>query len=128
MFVLAAAAALLAGASADAQQYPLRLPAGTAAKPQRGTTPPPHVEAPEAMYPANPLYSPVPIAFTYLPAIVMSDGTVWANFGHGYVQVRTACRQPRQLDSRGFDTRRRRQRETTPCYARNTHGSLVVVR
>ena len=128
ILVATAAAVLWAAASAGAQQYPLRLPQGTSAQPQRGTSPPPRVETPAVEYPANPLYSPYPLAYTYIPAILMSDGTVWANFGHGYVQVQTACRQPRVFDSRGMQTARRRERVQTPCYTRLQNGSLVVTR
>lgn len=45
--------------------------------------------------PGQPQFSPVfprqPIVFTYIPAILMSDGTVLANFGFGYEPVTRAC-------------------------------------
>lgn len=125
--VAAAALACLAGV-AGAQTYPLTLPAGTSAQPQRGTSPPPRVAEPGPQYPANPLYPAFPVSVTWIPAILMSDGTVWANFGNGYVQVRTACRQPRVIDSRGTRTTTRRERSEMPCYSRNAQGSLVVTR
>ena len=134
ILAIAAAGVLFAAASASAQQYPLRLPQGTSAQPQRVTSPPPRAETPDVRYPANPLYpgdalfTPYPVAVTYIPAVLMSDGTVWANFGYGYVQVRSACRPARVFDSRGLASARRRDRVETPCYTRNAHGSLVVTR
>ena len=126
--MLAAIALVGAAATAGAQQYPLKQPEGTSTKPQQGTSPPPRAQEPDPRYPANPLHSPVPIGFMYLPAILMSDGTVWANFGSGYVQVRRACTPPRSIDSRGKSTPTRRERVETPCYTRNAQGSLVVTR
>lgn len=120
----AAAALVLAAGVAEAQQYPLRLPRGTSATVQRGTSAPERVRE-EALRPNPPVGPLYPVAFTYIPAIVMSDGTVWANFGYGYVQVRTACREPRVIDGRGMPATRG---ERTPCYLRTSQGGLVVTR
>jgi hypothetical protein len=131
ILVLAAIVLIGGAATADAQQYPLRLPEGTSAKPQRATSPKPRVEEADPRYPANPLYPAHPVAFTYIPAIMMSDGTVWANFGYGYVQVRNACARPgRVIDSRGASTTTASRRETRDsyCYTRTPQGSLVVTR
>lgn len=130
---IAAIAVALVGSAAEAgaQQYPLSAPQGTSVKPQRGTSPKPRVEEPDPRYPSNPLYSPTPIGFTYIPAIMMSDGSVWANFGHGYVQVHTACARPgRVIDGRGTSTSatKRREQRDGYCYTRTEQGSLVVTR
>lgn len=38
----------------------------------------------------NPIVAPrQPVQFTYVPTIVMSDGTVYGNYGYGYQQVVT---------------------------------------
>ena len=128
--ILAALLLIGSAATASAQQYPLRLPSGSTAQPQRGTSPKPKVVEPDPDYPANPLYTPFPVLFTYIPAIMMSDGTVWANFGYGYVQVRRSCARPgRVIDSRGSTTTSQRREPTDAyCYTRNTQGSLVVTR
>jgi hypothetical protein len=131
ILVLAAVVLIGGAATAGAQQYPLRLPQGTSTQPQRGTSPKPRVEEPDPQYPANPLYPAHPVAFTYIPAIMMSDGTVWANFGYGYVQVRNACARPgRVIDSRGASTTSSNRRDTRDsyCYTRTSQGSLVVTR
>jgi hypothetical protein len=39
----------------------------------------------------NPVFPRQPIAFTWIPAILMSDGTVMADFGMGYEQVTRSC-------------------------------------
>lgn len=121
----AAVVLTLAAGVAQAQQYPLRLPQGTSSGAQRGTSAPERVRH-EPLLPNPPVGPLYPVGFTYIPAIVMSDGTVWANFGYGYVQVRTPCRQARVIDGRGMPTTRRQ--EQTPCYARTSQGSLVVTR
>lgn len=36
-------------------------------------------------------YPRYPVAYTVLPAIIMSDGSIYANFGYGYVPVRQSC-------------------------------------
>ena len=129
IFLFAAVALFGAAGTAHAQQYPLSMPQGTAAAPQRGTSAKPKPVEEDPRYPSNPLYTPYPIGFTYIPAILMSDGTVWANFGSGYVRVHHACGRPgRVIDSRGMSTSQRREPAHTPCYTRNTQGSLVVTR
>jgi hypothetical protein len=50
------------------------------------------VVAPTAQY--QPVYGnpyAYPVAYTVLPAVVMSDGSIWADFGYGYVPVSRAC-------------------------------------
>jgi hypothetical protein len=32
-----------------------------------------------------------PVAYTTIPAVLMSDGSIWANFGYGYEPVTRAC-------------------------------------
>ena len=129
IFAFVAVAILGAAANAHAQQYPLSLPEGSA-KPQRATSAKPKPVEAEPLYPANPLYTPYPLGVTYIPAILMSDGTVWANFGYGYVRVQQACGRPgRVIDGRGTSTQRREPREShVPCYMRTSQGSLVVTR
>jgi hypothetical protein len=39
----------------------------------------------------TPLYPRYPVAYTLLPAIVMSDGSIYANFGFGYEPVSRSC-------------------------------------
>lgn len=106
---------------------------------------------PQVQDPGYPVY---PIAYTLLPAIVMSDGSIYANFGYGYQQVSRSCGQSRVLDNRGMKTPQRYPQPApapvTPsaqnlpsvqaqrraargvahsaCYARDTYGRLVVVR
>jgi hypothetical protein len=142
--------ALLGAAPAAAQVVPLRLPEGTTGCPTvQATTRPPE----PAYRSYDPGYAPYPVAVTYLPAILMSDGTVYANFGFGYEPVRRACRQPRVLDGRGFSreqyTHRAPNQETasaqnlpsaqaqrqaasraaySACFTRTARGGLVVVR
>lgn len=119
----------------------------------RGTVrqPFPSADQPAINGPSYPVY---PIAFTLLPAIVMSDGTVYANFGFGYEPVSRACGRSRVLDGRGMSTSQRypqpapAQRTASEqnlpsaqarraaaaraaqgaCYARDGYGRLVVVR
>ena len=41
---------------------------------------------------ADPFFLPAqPVAFNLVPAILMSDGTVWANFGFGFEPVVRSC-------------------------------------
>lgn len=96
-----------------AQTFPLRIPEGSASKPapratirvDAGYRGPVHSPAYPIYpsYPTYPGYSPYhrypvyrrypayPVAFTYLPAILMSDGTVFADFGYGYLPVHRPC-------------------------------------
>ena len=39
----------------------------------------------------QPVFPRQPVMFTYIPAILMSDGSVFANFGFGYEPVRRSC-------------------------------------
>ncbi|HJQ21268.1 MAG TPA: hypothetical protein VJ867_13050 [Gemmatimonadaceae bacterium] len=44
------------------------------------------------MYPdAGPTYVAYPVAYTYIPAVLLSDGTVLANFGMGFEVVQRFC-------------------------------------
>ena len=63
-----------------------------ATQPQRGGRVAVQVNAPTvfAQQTMNPmLYPRQPVQFTYVPTIVMSDGSVYANYGYGYQQVVT---------------------------------------
>lgn len=126
-------AAILVGSVAEAQSVPLALPNGQARPAVRATTRAEPAPAVDPRYPANPLYPAhpgyrypaYPVAMTYIPAMLMSDGTVWADFGSGYVRVARSCREPRVIDSRGMPKSRA---PATPCYSRDAYGSLVVTR
>lgn len=153
---LAVFALSIAPGVAAAQAGGLRLPEGSASRPVvRGTTRSEPVPV-EPAYPVYPSYPAYPVAVTYIPAIIMSDGSVYANFGTGYFPVRRACptRSARVLDGRGMRTERYRQpapaqrsasAEALPhvqeqrrremelaarsaCYTRNAYGGIVVVR
>lgn len=62
---------------------------------ERPATPQPvFVPNPTAPIPGNPSYpiQPVqPVQFTLVPAILMSDGSIFANFGFGYEPVLRSC-------------------------------------
>lgn len=133
---IVAGLSLLLAANASAQSPPLTLPRGqTARQVVKATTRPEAQRAPDPRYPANPLYPAhpfpahrgraYPVAVTWIPAILMSDGTVWADFGNGYVRVQRSCREPRVIDSRGMP---KPKPATGACYTRNSLGSLVVTR
>ena len=82
----------IVASSAVEGQTVFRLPAQTggrqAAQPMtRSETSPDH-QGPVYGAPTYPRY---PVAYTVLPAIIMSDGSIYANFGHGYVPVRQSC-------------------------------------
>lgn len=113
-----------------------------------------HSSPPTQQQVSDSRYPVYPIGYTLLPAIVMSDGSVYANFGYGYEQVSRACGQGRVLDGRGMKTPLRNPQpvpapvtpsaENLPsvqaqrraasrvahsaCYARDIYGRLVVVR
>lgn len=139
-----AALVALCGAEAGAQSQPLALPPGQTSRPVvKATTRPEAQRAPEPRYPSNPLYSPYgypyrsggayPVAAMWIPAILMSDGTVWADFGNGYVRVQRSCREPRVIDSRGMPKAKPAPARSgapgsTACYTRNSLGALVVTR
>lgn len=106
---------------------------------------------PVTPFPVAPAY---PVAFTLLPAILMSDGGIYANFGFGYEPVARACGRSRVIDGRGMRTSQRYPQQApasvtssaqnlpsvqaqrraaaragqTACYARDSYGQLVVVR
>ena len=42
-------------------------------------------------YPAYPVVPAYPVAFTLLPAVILSDGRIYADFGYGYEPVSRAC-------------------------------------
>lgn len=123
--IAAVALLLVTAGAAEAQPYPLRLPAGTSSTPQRATSAPERVRE-EPRLPHSPLGMAYPVSFGYIPAVVMSDGTVWANFGYRYVPVRTACQQTRVIDGRGMQTPQRGER--APCYSRNSQGGITITR
>lgn len=95
--VLAGALTFVVGQQAQAQNDPsgkwVLSPQTSSGNGRRAVaaTPQPQV----VVVPGQPQFSPVfprePIAFTYIPAILMSDGTVLANFGFGYEPVTRAC-------------------------------------
>ena len=43
--------------------------------------------------PSYPRQQPYPVQFTLVPAILMSDGSIFANFGFGYEPVMRSCSQ-----------------------------------
>ncbi|MGH7678730.1 MAG: hypothetical protein ACRENU_09705 [Gemmatimonadaceae bacterium] len=61
--------------------------------PQRGrvavAAPPPAV-----VITPGPQFPVQPVAFSFVPAVLMSDGTVWANFGFGFEPIFRPCAQP----------------------------------
>jgi hypothetical protein len=52
------------------------------------------------------MYPRYPVAYTVLPAVIMSDGSIYANLGYGYVPVHQACAsqyvEPRVIDASGM--------------------------
>lgn len=151
MFGVALLAGMTAGdAHAQSRDDIWRLGQGGARTTVRATSPTP---PPAPSVPAQPAY---PVAFTLLPAILMSDGGVYANFGFGYEPVSRACgSHSRVIDGRGHATPQRgsvspapgantpsaqnlpsvrAQREAArraalhACYARDPYGRLVVIR
>lgn len=133
--ILVAAFVVLGAGAGQAQPLPLTLPAGQSRATVKATTRADPTPPVDPRHPANPLYPSqpypgtrypaYPVAMTYIPAILMSDGTVWADFGSGYVRVVRSCREPRIIDSRGMPKSRS---QTTSCYMRDAYGSLVVTR
>lgn len=53
--------------------------------------PPQTVVADPYNYYRNPSYPAQPVQFTLVPAILMSDGSIFANFGYGYEPVIRSC-------------------------------------
>ena len=94
---LAAALAIAAPQGVEAQNGVFRLPVSGGSR--QATSPP---AAPAAQPGQAPLYPRHPIAHTVVPAVIMSDGSIYANFGFGYVPIRQSCaRAPRVLGSNG---------------------------
>lgn len=56
---------------------------------ERRPEPPPQ-QAP-VYHPGYPAPYAYPVAYTLIPGVVMSDGSVYANFGYGYELVRRPC-------------------------------------
>lgn len=109
-------------------------------------------------YPSGLAYPRYPVAYTALPAIVMSDGSIYANLGNGYVPVRQACAPLRvvngndllysgatlltymqpapaqatasQLNLPSAQAQRAaaQQQVRSACYRMNPYGPVVVVR
>src|SRR5687767_11635400 len=90
----------LAG-SADAQMVN-----GVAQPPKPGSTrqgviatPPPaparavpaNPSFPDALFPSIPVHQVHPVQFTLVPAVLMSDGSIFANFGFGFEPVLRSC-------------------------------------
>jgi len=103
---------------------------------------------PADVAPASPSY---PISRTLVPAIIMSDGSVYANFGYGYELVRRRCAALPVLGSNGplgqptytqpvpaqltASEQAIRSQNQTPsaqasasCYRLAAYGPVVVVR
>ena len=106
IFVLPAIALTLASGSALAQNGTFRATPANARPRQAIIREQPRVVVipqptyyqpvyPPAYY--QPTYQPAqpgavyPVAYTVIPAIIMSDGSVWANFGYGYEPVSRTC-------------------------------------
>lgn len=158
-WMAAVAASLALAGMAGAQSQPLRLPEGQSARPTVRVTlgsQPLYRNVPTT-YPAYHSYPAYPVAVMYLPAVLMSDGSVYADFGWGYRPVRRACRQSRVIDARAAHYSRntqpapaqrsasaealsavRAQREAemraaemnaaNACWTRSAQGGYVVVR
>lgn len=122
---------------------------GRAAPPVRrgGIAPPP--AAPPAATPAPMPGSAVPVAMGHVPAVLLSDGRVFADFGRGFEQVLRSCdtgwhhalAEPPQTYSApvlsagaGAVTpvqsapAQARSQAGAPCWTRQSNGTLVVVR
>ena len=61
---------------------------GVEARPQQPTV---VVVDPYYHNPAYPMQAPRPVQFTLVPAVLMSDGSIFANFGFGYEPVVRSC-------------------------------------
>ena len=111
------------------------------------------VVPPSTVFSPQPFYRQ-PVVFFNIPAILMSDGTVLADFGMGYEQVSRACgntvvvqNEPRIIAgngvvlSQGSSTITTQQTVTsssrypiltsvsqTSCYSRDAYGRVFVVR
>lgn len=84
-------------AGAQARDGQWRLPPQGGGSTRRATSPPPSQPTVVIVTPGAPApvyYEPVrryPVAYAVIPAILMSDGSVWANFGFGYEPVVRPC-------------------------------------
>ena len=87
--VAAAAAVLFAGRAEGQSRGRFTMPK---AKPRLVVQKPAASHAPVSpRYPAYPVRPVYPVAFTLLPAVILSDGRIYADFGYGYEPVSRAC-------------------------------------
>jgi hypothetical protein len=120
---------------------------------ERPATPQPGlVPNPTAPIPGNPSYplQPVqPVQFTLVPAVIMSDGSIFANFGFGFEPVLRSCvsnvvvvgGQPQRIGSNGaripnhgasqpqtsqLQTVRLSPAAQTGCFTRDNLGRVFV--
>ena len=91
--LVAALVSALSDAQAQAATGRYRAPAAQAAPTRRGTEVRPQAAAPAASPAPSPFGAPAPhvVALKLVPAVIMSDGSVFADFGFGLEQVRRAC-------------------------------------
>jgi hypothetical protein len=109
---------------------------------------PPQVVVPNPhTNPSHPSYynsAPQPVAFTLVPAIIMSDGSIYGNFGFGYEPVLRSCSavvivtgQPQRIASNGTvlsNPNPTRMTSTlsapaqTACFSRDQFGRVFVYR
>lgn len=103
--VAAASPAVAQNTTVFRQQGPRGHPATSAAPAATQPTPAP-AYPPFPGSPYSPAYPRYPVAYTVLPAVIMSDGSVYADLGYGYVPVHQACatqyQQPQIIDGRGL--------------------------
>jgi hypothetical protein len=82
--------------------------------------------APGMMFPVQ------PVAFNLVPAILMSDGTVWANFGFGFEPIVRPCGavviagQPSVVASNGVLLQPSRPTYTQPVPNQQTNSQQVI--
>jgi len=85
-------AGLLAAAPAEAQSGgKFSLPAQGAARQGVESRPAQTVVVDQNYYYRNPSYPVQPVQFIMVPAVLMSDGSIFANFGFGYEPVIRSC-------------------------------------
>jgi hypothetical protein len=75
----------VAGAQLSGGQWRVQTGGG-----QRAVAAPPPAQA-VVVTPGTTVFPVQPVAFNLVPAILMSDGTVWANFGFGFEPVVRSC-------------------------------------
>ena len=91
-FGTALLAGLLAAAPLGAQSGgKFSLPAQGAARQGVEARPPQTVVVDQNYYYRNPSYPVQPVQFIMVPAVLMSDGSIFANFGFGYEPVIRSC-------------------------------------